>query len=169
MDRNDLKQALYAMDRERIKAELNAGADVNQPYNAAGWTPFMWACKEFYEPEAIETFLAAGGDVNSRNQYEETPFIIASKHRSSPQTLSVLLKAGADINAQDKFGNTAFVYIVKHPQAMMQLRVLDFMIDNGVDPNIKNKHGKTVWDYAAEQDGLADYLCVRLLEEKSDE
>ena len=36
MDRNDLMQALYAMDRERIKAELNAGADVNQPYNAAG-------------------------------------------------------------------------------------------------------------------------------------
>ena len=51
----------------------------------------------------------------------------------------------------------------------MRLRVLDFMIDNGADPNIKNKHGKPVWDYAAEQDGLADYLCVRLLEEKSDE
>lgn len=129
----------------------------------------MWACREFYEPEAIEAFLAADGDVNSRNQYEETPFIIAAKHRSSPQTLSVLLKAGADINAQDKFGNTAFVYIVKHPQVMMRLRVLDFMIDNGADPNIKNKHGKTVWDYAAEQEGLTDYLCVRLLEEKSDE
>lgn len=104
----------------------------------------MWACREFYEPEAIETFLKAGGNVNSRNQYEATPFIIAAKHRSSPQTLSVLLKAGADINAQDKFGNTAFVYVVKHPQAMMQLRVLDFMIDNGADPNIKNKHGQTV-------------------------
>lgn len=169
MDINNLMQALYAMDWKRIKAELNAGADVNAPYNKHGWTPFMWACREFYEPEAIETFLAAGGDINSRNQYEETPFIIAAKHRSSPQTLSILLKAGADINAQDKFGNTAFVYVVKHPQAMMRLRVFDFMIDNGADPNIKNKHGKTVWDYASEQDGLTDYLCVRLLEEKSDE
>ena len=36
----------------------------------------------------------------------------------------------------------------------MRLRVLDFMIDNGADPNIKNKHGKTVWDYAVEHDGL---------------
>ncbi len=169
MDSNNLMQALYAMDWERIKAELNTGVDVNAPYKEHGWTPFMWTCKEFYEPEAIKAFLAAGGDVNSRNQYEETPFIIAAKHRSSPQTLSVLLKAGADINAQDKFGNTAFVYIVKHPQAMMRLRVLDFMIDNGADPNIKNKHGKTIWDYAAEQEGLTDYLCVRLLEEKSDE
>lgn len=98
IDSDNLMQALYAMDWERINAELNAGADVNAPYNQHGWTPFMWACREFYEPEAIETFLAAGGDVNSRNQYEETPFIIAAKHRSSPQTLSVLLKAGADRN-----------------------------------------------------------------------
>lgn len=169
MDSNNSIQALYAMDRERIKAELNTGTDVNAPYNKHGWTPFMWACKEIYEPEVIETFLAAGGNVNSRNLYEETPFIIAAKHRSSSQTLAVLLKAGADINVQDKFGNTAFVYIVKHPQAMMRLRVLDFMIDNGANPNIKNKHDKTVWDYAAEQEGLTDYLCVRLLEEKSDE
>lgn len=86
--------------------------------------------------------LAAGGDISSRNQYEETPFIIAAKHRSSPQTLAVLLKAGADINAQDKFGNTAFVYIVKHPQAMMRLRILDFMIDNGANPNIKTSTAK---------------------------
>ena len=43
------------------------------------------------------------------------------------------------------------------------------MIDNGADPNIKNKHGKNVWNYAAEQEGLSDYLYVRLLEEKNDE
>ena len=45
MDSNNLMQALYAMDWERIKAELNAGADVNAPYNKHGWTPFMWACR----------------------------------------------------------------------------------------------------------------------------
>ena len=71
MDSDNLMQALYAMDWERIKAKLNTGADVNAPYNKHGWTPFMWACREFYELEAIETFLAAGGDVNSRNQYED--------------------------------------------------------------------------------------------------
>ena len=56
MDSNNLMQALYAMDRERIKAELNAGANVNAHYNKHGWTPFMWACREFYEPEAIKAF-----------------------------------------------------------------------------------------------------------------
>lgn len=118
MDSNNLMQALYDMDREKIKTELNSGADVNTPYNQHGWTPFLWACKEFYEPEVIEAFLKAGGDINQRNHSEETPFIIAAKHRSSPRTLAVLLAAGADINAQDKSGNTAFVYIAKHPQVM---------------------------------------------------
>lgn len=167
MDSNNLMQALYSMDWEKIKTELNFGANVNTPYNQHGWTPFMWACKEFCEPEVIEAFLKAGGDVNQRNQFEETPFIIAAKHRSSPRTLDVLLKAGTDINAQDKFGSTAFVYIAKHPQVMMRLPILDFMIDNGANPNIKNKYGKTVWDYAAEREGLTDYLCVCLLEENT--
>lgn len=167
MDSDNLMQALYDMDWEKIKTELNSGADVNTPYNQHGWTPFMWACKDFYEPEVIEAFLKAGGNVNQRNQFEETPFIIAAKHRSSPQTLAVLLAAGADINARDKSGNTAFVYIAKHPQVMMRLPILDFMIDNGANPNIKNKQGKTVWDYAAEREGLTDYLCVRLLEESN--
>ena len=43
------------------------------------------------------------------------------------------------------------------------------MIDNGANAEIKNNRGLSVWDYAAEQEGLTDYLCVRLLEEKNDE
>ncbi|MBQ8436713.1 MAG: ankyrin repeat domain-containing protein, partial [Alphaproteobacteria bacterium] len=141
------------------------GTDVNQPYNASGWTPFMWACKEFYETNMIKLFLEAGGDVSSRNKDGETPFMIAAKRRSSPSTLKLLLDAGSDINAQDNEGFTPFMNIVRHPQALMRLSILDFMIDNGANPNISNKSGKNVWDYAAEQDGMTAYLCVRLLKE----
>lgn len=116
----------------------------------------------------IKAFIQAGGDVKSRNCNGETPFMIAAVKRSAPQTLEVLLEAGADINAQDKFGNTSFMYIVKHPQALMRLRILDFMIENGADANVKNNKGQTIWDFAAEQEGLTDYLCVRLLEESDD-
>ena len=125
-------------------------------------------CKEFYEPEVIKAFIQAGGDVKSRNCNGETPFMIAAVKRSAPQTLEILLEAGADINAQDKFGNTSFMYIVKHPQALMRLRILDFMIEKGADANVKNNKGQTIWDFAAEQEGLTDYLCVRLLEESDD-
>lgn len=158
-------QALYSDNMEAVRTELANGADVNQPYNASGWTPFMWACKEFYETNMIKLFLEADGDVSSRNKDGETPFMIAAKRRSLPDTLALLLDAGSDINAQDNEGFTPFMNIVRHPQALMRLSILDFMIDNGANPNISNKSGKSVWDYAAEQDGMTDYLCVRLLEE----
>lgn len=163
--KNALMQALYSDNMEAVRTELANGADVNQPYNASGWTPFMWACKEFYETNMIKLFLEADGDVSSRNKDGETPFMIAAKRRSLPDTLALLLDAGSDINAQDNEGFTPFMNIVRHPQALMRLSILDFMIDNGANPNISNKSGKSVWDYAAEQDGMTDYLCVRLLEE----
>lgn len=164
-NKNALMQALYNDDIEAVQTELTNGADVNQPYNATGWTPFMWACKEFFEADRIKLFLEAGSDVSSRNKDGETPFMVAAKRRSSPDTLKLLLDAGSDINAQDNKGFTPFINIVRHPQAMMRLSILDFMIENGANPNISNKTGKSVWDYAAEQEGLTDYLCVRLLEE----
>lgn len=168
-NKNTLMQALYNDDMEAVRAELTNGANVNQPYNVSGWTPFMWACKEFYKTDLIKLFLEAGGDVSSRNKDGETPFMIAAKRRSSPATLKLLLDAGSDINAQDNKGFTPFMNIVRHPQALMRLSILDFMIDNDANPNITNKAGKSVWDYAAEQDGMTDYLCVRLLEESCHE
>ena len=168
-EENILMKALYDMDLERIKSILKQGFDVNEPYNKHGWTPFMWACKEFYEPDIIKAFIQAGGDVKSRNRNGETPFMIAAVKRSSPQTLAVLLEAGADINARDKFGNTSFIYVVRHPQALMRIRILDFMIDNGANADIKNNRGLSVWDYAAEQEGMTEYLCIRLLEESEHE
>ncbi len=168
-NKNTLMQALYNDDMEAVRAELTNGANVNQPYNASGWTPFMWACKEFYETDLIKLFLEAGGDVSSRNKDGETPFMIAAKRRSSPATLKLLLDAGSDINAQDNKGFTPFMNIVRHPQALMRPSILDFMIDNDANPNIVNKAGKSVWNYAAEQDGMTDYLCVRLLEESCHE
>lgn len=95
-NKNSLMQALYNDDMEAVRAELANGADVNQPYNASGWTPFMWACKEFFETSWIKLFLEARGDVSSRNKDGETPFMIAAKRRSSPDTLALLLNVGSD-------------------------------------------------------------------------
>lgn len=107
-NKNALMQALYNDDMEAVRAELAKGADVNQPYNAAGWTPFMWACKEFFETDRIKLFLEAGSNVSSRNKDGETPFMVAAKRRSSPATLKLLLDAGSDINTQDNKGTNCF-------------------------------------------------------------
>ena len=162
---NDLMKALYSGDLEAINTLLENGADVNKPYNANGYTPFMFACREFYEPEVIELFLKHGGNVNSCNISGETPFMISAKKRSNPATLNVLLSAGSDINSQDNSGNTTFINIIKHPQALMRLGLLEFLIKNGADLDIANKEGKTVWDYADDKEGMTEFLLCTLLEE----
>ena len=162
---NDLMKALYSGDLEVIKTSLKNGADVNKPYNVNGYTPFMFACREFYEPEVIELFLKHGGDVYSRNISGDTPFMIAAKKRSNPATLNLLLQAGSDINAQDNAGNTAFIKVVKHPQAMMRLGLIEFFINNDAAPDIKNNQDKNVWDYANDKEGLVDLMFNLYLEE----
>ena len=166
---NNLMKALYSEDFATIKTLLEQGADVNKAYNSNGYTPFMFACREFYEPEVIELFLSHGGDVYSRNISGDTPFMIAAKKRSNPATLNLLLQAGSDINAQDNAGNTAFIKVVNHPQAMMRLSLIDFFINNDADPDIKNNQGKNVWDYANDKEGLVDFMFNLYLEESCNE
>ena len=96
-EENILMKALYDMDFERIKSILKQGFDVNEPYNKHGWTPYMWACKEFYEPDIIKAFIQAGGDVKSRNRNGETPFMIAAVIASGSKMFGLiylLLKTG---------------------------------------------------------------------------
>ena len=166
---NDLMKALYSEDLATIKTLLKNGADVNKPYNSNGYTPFMFACREFYEPEVIELFLKYGGDVHSRNISGDTPFMIVAKKRSNPATLNVLLQAGSDINAQDNAGNTAFIKVVNHPQAMIRLGLIEFFINNDADPDIKKKQGKNVGDYANDKEGLVNLMFNLYLEETSNE
>ena len=166
---NDLMKALYSEDFATIKTLLENGADVNKTYNSNGYTPFMFACREFYELEVIELFLKHGGDVHSRNISGDTPFMIAAKKRSNPTTLNLLLQAGSDINAQDNNGNTAFIKVVNHPQAMMRLGLIEFFINNDADSDIKNNQGKNVWDYANDKEGLVNLMFNLYLEETSNE
>lgn len=57
--------------------------------------------------EVARTLLAAGADVNARDQHGRTPLFYCT----SPELAEVLLRAGADINARDYAGNTPFDYI----------------------------------------------------------
>ena len=48
--RQQLMNALYHDDFSTVDNLLEQGVNVNLPYNHNGWTPFMWVCKEHYDP-----------------------------------------------------------------------------------------------------------------------
>lgn len=54
----NLMNALYKDDFKQVKELLFKGADVNEPYNKSGWTPFMWVCKEYPSIRIVEMFIA---------------------------------------------------------------------------------------------------------------
>lgn len=72
-EENILMKTLYDMDSERIKSILKQGFVLMSPITNTNWTPFMWACKEFYEPDIIKAFIQAGGDVKSHNHKVQNP------------------------------------------------------------------------------------------------
>ena len=63
----ELKTAVFNYDFLAIEASLRKGAKCNLPYNHQGWTPFLRACRAFYEPEVIKLFLDHGANINSKN------------------------------------------------------------------------------------------------------
>lgn len=93
--RQQLMHALHNDDFTTMDNLLQQGANVNLPYNHHGWTPFMWVCKEYCNPEIITQFLICGGKVDKANKHGKTPLHIMVRYRSSFDCLQILLANGA--------------------------------------------------------------------------
>ena len=143
-----------------IEAALKKGAKPNLPYNHQGWTPFLRACRAFYEPEVIKLFLEHGANINSKNKDGETPLHIMAQHRSSYDCMELLIAEGAKVDAQDNDGWTPLMNAVHHPQAMMRKDVIYGLAENS-DTSIKNNDGKTAYDIAKENAAFSSMLNLQ--------
>ena len=160
--RQQLMNALYHDDFSTVDNLLKQGVNVNLPYNHNGWTPFMWVCKEHYDPEIIGKFLICGGKVDKANNHGKTPLHIMAAHRSSFDCLALLIDAGANVNAQDNEGWTPLMDAVKHPQAMLRKSVIYGLAEIS-DTTIKNNDGKTAYDIAKENKAFDDEKLLLVL------
>ena len=118
----ELKTAVFNCDIEAIEAALKKSAKPNLPYNHQGWTPFLRACRAFYEPEVIKLFLDHGANINGKNKDGETPLHIMAQHRSSYDCLELLIDAGDE--------NT-------HEQSLSQKLIIKAALD--VRNHVENK------------------------------
>ena len=64
-------------------------------------------------PEAIESLLKAGADIEARDKDGETPLIIAARS-NNPEVIEVLLTGGANAKAKNEAGETALDYAKKN-------------------------------------------------------
>ena len=127
---------------EIIKLLIAAGADVNvKPYAGRhgatddGFTALMWSAKNG-RVEIANILLAAGADINDRDDYGCTSLMIAVNHCHT-ETAKLLIASGADVNIKKNNGDTALIWAAKNGGT----EIANILLAAGADVNIKNNVG----------------------------
>ena len=93
--------------------------------------------------EAIKQHLAAGTDVNAKNEWGGTPLHYAT-FGGHKEVVELLIAKGADVNAKDGVGETPLHWTAKEGNK----EVVELLIAKGADLNAKTSDDKTPLDFA---------------------
>ncbi len=93
---------------ERVRARVDAGADVNGKDPDSGRT-LLHDAVSAQAPDLVEALAAKGADVNAADGAGFTPLILAVR-ANNIQIVNLLLEKGAGIDIADGNGKTALMY-----------------------------------------------------------
>jgi ankyrin repeat protein len=125
---------------------INQGADINlrdsngyTALNLAAWTG---------QPKIVKILLDHGANIEATDAKGRSPLLDAA-YMGRLDLLKVLLENKANINSQDSDGNSA-VIVAATPETLedagdeaAHVRVINFLVNHGIDLNLRNKRGKT--------------------------
>ena len=121
---------------ESVSACLAAGADVNP--SGGVHTPLHFASTYFWDTAVIRVLLAAGAEVDARNQRGATPLHLAAGQNPTLIVVVELVEAGADLKARDRDGNTPLHLARRNRNAA----VAHLLLELGSDPTAVNDAGE---------------------------
>jgi ankyrin repeat protein len=132
--------------------------------------------------EAVKQHLAAGTDVNAKNEFGSAPLHYAAVN-DHKEIIELLIATGADVNARDKGGFTPLDNLIRLDMAEGEttgllrkhggmtgeklklgttllhiaakegkMETIELLIASGADVNAKDKNGETPLDYAISTD-----------------
>jgi O-glycosyl hydrolase/ankyrin repeat protein len=158
-----LNKAIMKGDYDTVKSLIAGGANVNTVFGN-GWTPvFIASASGANRTDLIlNALLDAGANPLTRDTESATPLHVAAMSEilsnGTVKELSVirvkrLIDAGVPVNAQDGYGRTALIYAAMFPKrgadlAAADTSVLQALLDAGADKTIKDKLGRTAYDWA---------------------
>ncbi len=94
--------------------------------------------------EAVSKHIAAGTDLNEKDQFGSTPLIIAALFGQT-EIAKELIQGGSDLNISSNEESTPL-----HMAALMcRTEIIRLLIDNGADKYLRNINGSTAYDIAA--------------------
>lgn len=110
----------------------------------------------------LQALLAAGSDVNARDQYGQTPLIYALSEGTDEEVVNRLLEAGANVNVTTEAGWTPLMYAARDAESAETVQQLMFA---GADPTVRNAEGQTAADLARRNPAVASTWLLGRLEQ----
>jgi ankyrin repeat protein/mono/diheme cytochrome c family protein len=150
----ELAKAIRDGDLKAVRAQLDAGVDVNAR-DADGNTPLLLTAV-YAGPECVELLIKKGADVNAKNKLGATPLHRAA---TSYEKAKLLIDAGADARAKTKSGRTPLTLAARKAGNSQTVKLL---LDNGADAKERNARGINPIQVAA---ACGDLDTVKLLVE----
>ena len=102
----DLNTAVFTGNVDQVKANIDAGVDLNSKEPMGGSTPLITAAA-FGKTEVAQLLIDAGANLNLTNNEGSTALLSASFF-CYPEIVKMLLKAGADKSISNKYGQNAY-------------------------------------------------------------
>ena len=109
----------------------------------------------------VSLFVQHGFVANKTNLNGESIFLSSAIYSNIEVSKFLVSEIGLDTQAQNNNGQTALHLVcisgwISEPS----VEYIEFLIDSGIDPRIKDKYGKTAYDYAIER---GNYSIAELL------
>ncbi len=142
MNQLPLITAIFAGNIPAIQSLLKSGENVNQSYD--GFTPIQYAIK-LRKAKIVKLLIENNADLRIYDRDNESLLQhIFTKFKEST-TLSIL-KSLPDIHIADIYDRNTALYYAAHRN---YTKCIDYLIDNGANPNALNRQGQSPIFFAA--------------------
>ena len=131
---------------ERIKGDIEKGANIDDPISSDGKTPLMIAAASAKNLDVLKFLLEKGANVNitTKNSGHTALSLAASRNRY--EAVKLLIKYGADVNARDnKYQFDALGWAARKNH----VKIAELLISKGANVNASSKQGYTPLHLAA--------------------